>query len=150
MKAIRAEFRGDNLVITYESAEAEDTNGEFEDIIPLPPRVSASGATVFGPASSPESWTELDLSSVVGENTALVILSVSAATTMDAVAVRRNGDTDEYQNTGDDSAFGCASGFYNATDAALVLICVTDAAGVIEWITESSQTATVKLIAYIK
>jgi len=143
-------FNGDTLIATYESALAEDTNQEFEENIPLPPRVAVSGATVFGPASSPTSWTDLDLSGTVGENSALVFLAISAGTAMDAIAVRKNGDTDEYHNTGDDSAFGCASAFYNGTAAAAVLICVTDTAGKIEWITESSQTDTVKLIAYIK
>lgn len=109
-----------------------------------------SGTTVFT-GDSPTSWTSLDLSGVIGANNfALVILQISATGDMDATAVRRRGDTAEYYNPSvEASAYGCALGHHDST-ADLVLLCVTSEGGRIEWITENSMPATIKLIAYIK
>ena len=109
---------------------------------------TVSGAEVFS-GTSPTSWTDLDLSGTIGANSALVILAISSGVDMNALAVRKNGDTDEYYNVAvEANAYGCAIAHHDA-DAVLVLICVTDTAGVIEWITESAQTASIKLLAYI-
>ena len=150
MKVKDVAFDGDDIVLTVESALAEDNNQEYESRVPMPPNVIVSGATVFGPASSPTSWTDLDLSGTVGSRSVLAILQITAAGNMEATAVRKNGDSTEYYDDGaKEAAYGCALASHDSS-AALVLICVTDAAGVIEWITEASQTATIKLIAYIK
>lgn len=110
--------------------------------------LTVSGSTVFS-GSSPTSWTDLDLSTYVGENSALVILSISGDGDMNATAVRQNGDTLQYYDNGvEANAYGAALAHHDA-DAVLILICVTDTAGVIEWITETSQTASIKLIAYV-
>ena len=112
--------------------------------------LTVSGVTVVDAQPSPTSWTELDLSSVVGTNNALVILAFSATGDMNATAVRRKGDTDEYYSTFNEAnACGVALGHHDSTSV-MVLICATDAAGVIEWITETSRTAIVKLMAYIR
>ncbi len=111
---------------------------------------TVSGATVVNAQASPTSWTNLDLSGTVGANSAFVILAISAGTDMNAVAVRRSGDTDEYYDaSAEANAYGCALGHHDSTNV-LVLMCVTSSSGVVQWITESQQTATVKLIAYIK
>jgi len=111
--------------------------------------VIVSGVTVYN-GESPTSWTDLDLSSIVGINSAMVILSFQATKDMDAISVRKNGDTEDYYCAAADAmAYGMALGHHDTT-AVLVLICVTDTNGVIEWITENSETAIVKVIAYIK
>lgn len=110
---------------------------------------TVSGAEVFN-GLSPTSWTTLDLSGIVGSNSALVLLKISAASDMDAVAVRTNEDTSEYWNaTADASAYGMALGHHDSV-AVLVLMVVTDTNGVIEWKTEKSSTATINIISYIK
>ena len=129
----------------YNSAmEAADNQIEMNKTV-----LNVSGATTYT-GDSPEVWTDLDLSSIVGANSALVILQISASGDMNAVAIRMNGDEgDYYCSAGDSNAYGVALGHHDTT-AILVLICVTDTAGIIEWITESSSTATIKVIAYIK
>lgn len=111
--------------------------------------LTVSGATAYSGAS-PTSWTDLNLSSIVGENSAMVILQISATSDMNATAIRKNGDGAEYYSASNEaSAYGIALGHHDST-CDMVLICVTDTSGVIEWKTESSSTATIKVIAYIK
>jgi len=105
-----------------------------------------SGATVVDAQTSPTSWTDLDLSGIVGSSNVVAILSFTSTMDMDFVAVRSKGDTDEYFNTQNQ---GCTVGVHKE-NTTVILICITDASGVIQWITESSGTATVKVIAYIK
>ena len=113
---------------------------------------TVSGATVIDAQASPETWTELDLSGIVGANSALVILGITATADMDATAVRMAGDTNEYYDAAADAtAFGVALGHHESgAGATMVLMCITSTAGKIEWKTEATQTATIKLIAYIK
>jgi len=107
-----------------------------------------SGTQVFS-GDSPSSWTDLDLSGVVGSNSALVMLRIHAGSDMNAVCVRMNGDTVEYYSAvADSSAQGVALAHHDSTNA-IVLMVVTDTSGVIEWRTEASQTATIDIIAYI-
>lgn len=109
-----------------------------------------SGASVFS-GTSPTVWSELDLSEVVGVNSALVLLRIHAGSDMDATSVRMKGDTVEYYNeAADASAQGLALAHHNSTNA-IVLMVVTDTMGKIEWITESEVSdATIDVIAYIK
>ena len=114
---------------------------------------TVSGATIINAQASPDgAWADIDLSGTVGANVALVALGIYATGDMDATAVRMNGDAYEYYDAAADAtAFGVALGHHESgAGAGMVLMCVTDTAGVIEWITEASQTATIKLIAYIK
>ena len=108
-----------------------------------------SGATYN--TTTPLTWTDLDLSGVVGSNSAWVILSIHANSDINAVAVRKNGDTTEYYNAAADaSAQGMALAHHASTNA-VVLSSLTDNAGVIEWISETAvANATVTVISYIK
>jgi len=108
-----------------------------------------SGAKIFN-GSSPTSWTVLDLSEIVGNYSALVVLKISAISDMDAVAVRTKDDVDEFWNTtADASAYGLALGHHDSV-ASLVLMVATNPSGMIEWRTEKAATATIDVIAYIK
>ena len=107
-----------------------------------------SNAEVFSGAS-PTAWTDLDLSGIVGAKRTTLWVKIEAAADMNATAVRTNGDTDEFHSvTAEANASGCALGHHDA-GTHLVLKVVTDAVGVIEWITETSQTATVDVIDYL-
>lgn len=106
-----------------------------------------SGAEVFSGAS-PVAWTDLDLSGTIGAVRAWVFLKIDASGDMNATAVRTNGDGDEFwDNAADADAYGTALG-HHTSGVHLVLQAVTDASGVIEWKTETTQTATVDLIMY--
>jgi len=109
-----------------------------------------SGAQAFS-GSSPTSWTDLDLSSIVGASQALVMLQFKAGNDMNALAVRTNGDTEEYYHTSSDaSAQGLQLAHHDSVNV-LSLMVVTDSAGVIEWRTEtSSGSAVVNVVMYIK
>lgn len=106
--------------------------------------VNYSGTQVFS-GTSPTSWTDLDVSAVTGAKTSLVVLGINKGAQSGNVAVRRNGDTDEYY---DSSMQGAACGVVTTNDY-IVVICFTDDAGVIEWRTEGAEATTVDVIGYI-
>ena len=104
--------------------------------------VFASGST------TPTAWTDLDLSGTVGANAALVLLKVARAGGTQFVAVRKNGDTDEfYSGT---AMGGCAAAALQ-TAIHTVFLVATDNSGKIEWKNNAARTdVTVDIIAYIK
>ena len=112
-----------------------------------------SGATVTTPdtvlvnaAASPVAWTDLD----TGLGGAyFVTLAISATADMDAISIRRKGDTIEYYNEANDvNAQGTQLGHHDSV-AVMVLACFTDSNGYVQWITEASRTATVTLTGAI-
>lgn len=112
-------------------------------------RLIVEDTEVFSSAA-PTSWTDLDLSGTVGANTALVLLKLSSNTGGDDVAVRKNGDTDEFWNTNTTDARGCAL-FQSITGGCHVVVIVcTDTAGKIEWKSQAGDSYTVDVMAYIK
>ena len=111
--------------------------------------LTVSETEVFS-GTIPTAWTDLDLSGTVGSQATLVMLKVYQPIGIVALAVRKNGDTDEFytSNTGD--ARGVAlTKVYSLVHA--VLIVSTDNAGKIEWRGSSTTTnTTIDIIAYIK
>ncbi len=104
-----------------------------------------SNAEVFN-GTSPTAWTDLDLSGTVGAKTALVLLKCGDANDR-MIAVRTNGDTDEfYADVVTPSGVALADG--KNTHKAVLLVC-TDSSGVIEWKTEVANTWVLDVIAYI-
>ncbi len=119
----------------------------FAKLATLPLAMTLDGTKVFD-GTAPTSWTDLDLSSVVGANVALVILNVYNAISVAAAAVRTKGDGKEYYTTG--TSQGCAQGDLGS-GVNCVFIVITDANGVIQWINESaSANAKVFMMAYLK
>lgn len=99
--------------------------------------------------NSPTTWTDLDLSSVIGSKLSLVLLKVFFGTPA-ACAFRKNGDTDQqYNATEADAASGC--GLIDGSDSChKVIAALTDAAGIVEWISEAARAnTTVDVIAYV-
>ena len=111
--------------------------------------LTVSETEVFS-GTSPTSFTDLNLSGTIGSNAALVLIKVYSASSFLALAVRKNGDTDEFYGAASKSV-GCAiaddalAGSYYA-----VLLVTTDTSGVIEWRTGIAETTTIDIIAYIK
>lgn len=101
---------------------------------------------------SPLAMTDLDLSSFesLGANKALVLLVFTSTGDMNAVAVKAKGDASNYYDAAvEANAYGVALGHHDA-NADMVLLCTTDANGIIQWQTETEQTAQVYMLAYIK
>jgi len=102
----------------------------------------------------PTSWTDLDLSGTVGAQATLVMLKFIAKSSgygFNRVAVRRNGDTDEFFHTVDvPLGVATAEGDY---DYHIVLLVTTDTDGRIEWRVEHVSLyvlAIIDVMAYIK
>jgi len=109
------------------------------------PRSSAimafPSSEVFASGAVPTSWTDLDLSSVVGVTTALVFLKVTHDNSNAKIRFRTNGDTDEIYD-------GASASGSTADDMYVTVI--TDSAGVVEWNCEAAATGVVTLLAYLK
>ena len=89
------------------------------------------------PTPDPSAWTDLDLSAYVGSNRAIVILKILNNTANErTVAVRPNGDATEYYET--NISRGCAAADLGVNIAS-ILVCETDAAGIIEWWAEAKD-----------
>lgn len=87
-------------------------------------------------------WTTLSLASVVGANSALVLLRITGNATA-TIRFRKNGDTTiaiaKGANTVDIS-----------TNNGAYAVCVTDSSGVVEWISTTSISGNVWVEAYLK
>ena len=119
--------------------------------VDVPATLTVSETEVFD-GIPPVAWTDLNLSSVVGANVALVILKVQHGFgTSKAMAFRKNGDTDEHYSTaavelGSGAALVDSSNAYHQ-----IVVVVTDSGGIIEWKTEeATDNTTVDVIAYVK
>ncbi len=102
-------------------------------------------------AAAPVAWTDLDLSAVVGANPAIVMLKFAETANVSTprVAVRRNGDTDEFYGFAPQTGIATGETAQNST-VHIVLLVATDAAGKIEWIAEAAGAMTVDVVAYVK
>jgi len=113
-----------------------------------PSPLTVAETEVFN-GTAPTSWTDLDLSAVVGANYAIVLLKVKACGSGEGVAFRKNGDTDEFWHTSGSGGTLLVS--TAAEDVYHGLFVPTDNAGKIEW---KAQTAVaghiIAVIAYIK
>lgn len=134
---------GDIWVDTGESPPVMKQCESVDPVTFVASNAGSNGATltvaeteVFS-GTSPTSWTDLNLSGVVGANAALVILKEFGSGYGQPCGFRRNGDTD-------DASLGQALNWK-------VHIVPTDANGIVEWKTGSAVAGwTVDVIAYIK
>lgn len=125
------------------------TGGNVEEV-----DMPAAGATltvatteVFS-GTSPSSYTDLDLSGVVGENVALVILKIyNPRASTQSKGFRANGET-EFSRYTYDAAHSNAQAI--ATDFCMVIV-HTDSGGIVEWRdSNANANSTVDIVAYIK
>jgi hypothetical protein len=95
-------------------------------------KLSDPGTQVYN-ATAPTTWTDLNLSSVVGTNRAMVFLQVGPSTTTPSnVYFRPNGTT---STINDGVTFGASS----ETICVYILV-TTDASGIVEWYCTSAAT----------
>ena len=106
-----------------------------------------SGTEKFN-GTTPNIWTDLDLSSVVGANRVLVYLRVTCSVA-NQIVFRTNGDALSVGSDGNDlGVTGCTP---PAGGGGFVLV-MTDTAGIVEWgsLLNQGGTATVTVSGYIK
>jgi len=116
----------------------------------IPGGWNSSGAIVFDDALVANTWNELDLSSVVGAQEALVILKIKCKTSGNRhMTIKPHGDADDYANDwGAANANQIQVGFMNTYYLAIV---TTDNNGSISlnpWAFVDSWE--IKLLGYIK
>lgn len=112
---------------------------------PIPSSVLTVAETQVFDGTALLSWTDLDLSAVVGANLAFVLLKVGSNAAR-IYGFRQKGDTDEQYDT-DNRTGNC---IYLATNTFGIVVVVTDAAGVIQWRTSTgAPVATIDVIGYI-
>ncbi len=93
----------------------------------------------------PTTWTDLDLSAVVGSKSVKVSLKCYSKSSPMVVAFRRNGDTDELHNS-----FGSNAGT-TTYERWCIYECFTDPNGVVEWKTGGAVGGvTVDVVGYMK
>jgi len=98
---------------------------------------------------APTAWTDLDLSGTIGGKASLVLLKlIGASIDTHAMAMRKNGDTDEFYDAAATRPAGCAL-IVGLNNKGLVLLVATDPAGIIEWRMSNADTVTVDVMGYI-
>jgi len=114
--------------------------------LPSAPILTIAETQVYT-GNSPIAWTDLDLSSVIGAQKALVLLKVIAAGGFTSICFRANGDTDEHYGTGTDA--GGTAKVYAQNNIAFYVETITDANGIIEWKASGALATTVDIVAFI-
>ena len=101
--------------------------------------------------NGPSSYTDLDLSAVVGANSAMVYLRVKhCANLYDIYYFRVNGET-EGVSVDTTYATGGVSVCDPVGDGGIeYVIVVTDSAGIVEWLSNNQHATKINVIAYIK
>lgn len=112
-----------------------------------------SNSVEYASAAPPTSWQDLDLSGTIGAKRALVLLEIAGGSaspgTYIRIAVRPDGDTDDYLASSSNAPMGCATCVLDA-DHATALVVETSSSGVIEWIANSSsRDIGVRLLGYL-
>jgi hypothetical protein len=131
--------------ITIDNATNADTvDGSHASAFATSGHVHSGGPnTIVYNTNAPSSWTDLDLSSVVGSNSALVVMRITNnhGSQDEAYAFRTNGDsTTQRDGAGAQNPINPG---YSAT-----LIAVTDSAGIVEWDTTFGYNTTVTVLWY--
>lgn len=110
-----------------------------------------SGTEVFADAAAPQSYTDLDLSAVVGANRALVHLKVKNTSGSSRTFVfRTNGESDEVGYSTPDPESGATCAAYIRPGYIGYFTVLTDASGIIEWKAAGTTNASVNLLTYQK
>jgi len=98
--------------------------------------------------SVPASWTDLDLSSVVGKRHALVMLKIEyTAGNPTAMYFRTNGETQEVAGDAEHAAGNNI--IYMSSDKICNLVLETDANGIIEWYVVFGTSAKIYVMGFV-
>lgn len=105
--------------------------------------------TVFS-GTSPTTWTDMtDLPSIIGEISAIVLFYIKPLASSGALALRPNGDSDDWSNGSIEYGKGCAAIRFNVSVDESSAFMITDSAGLVEWIASGAVSMTVDAIGYI-
>lgn len=109
-----------------------------------------SGVKVHDNTAAPTSWTDLDLSSVVGKNRALVFVKLKNrdATRKEGYAFRIKGETEEVAR---DILQASMNNMVSITEGNIAhFVMETNVDGVLEWNTNSGKDTDIWVVGYIK
>lgn len=113
--------------------------------VPVGATLTLIDTEVFS-GNCPTSWTDLNLSGIIGAQVTMVLLRVTCATRF--TAFRRNGDTHEYLNA---STYpGGTALIGGRTGVNFTALVTTDSGGIIEWNADGASATVLDVIAYIK
>jgi len=98
---------------------------------------------------SPTSWSDLNLSSYVGSNKALVLLAIATNSNYGYgyMVMQKSGDETLVNSSYWGNACG---GFTAAAGKYIYVVGVTNDNGVISWKSTNNANSTIKLLAYVK
>lgn len=108
-----------------------------------------NSSTVFSSAAAPTSFTDLDLSSVVGSNQAIVLLRVESNSATADYKFRENGMTDDIGLDSNTQLGGGSSAATVANGNSAYIVVATDSSGIVEWKAQGAHTTIVHMVAYI-
>lgn len=108
-----------------------------------------SGVKVYDNTNSPTSWTDLDLSAVVGKNRAFVLIKIlnRNAALDNYCYTRMNGETNEVAK---DATLGCMlNGVVLAPTNIAYFVIETDKNGIFEWKAVANRKTDIWVLGYI-
>jgi len=109
-----------------------------------------SGVKVYDNAVAPMAWTDLNLSSVIGKNRALVFLKFKNRYNelSNVIHLRSNGDT---ANVATSSVFAGANNIVMISHGYIAhLVMETDENGIVEWKADDPDETDIWILGYIR
>ena len=105
---------------------------------------------VFASAASPLTWTDLNLSAIVGAKKAIVFLLIhNTDAASQPIAFRGNGETELGAPSGASSVAAAGTATEIAAGGFGLVIVWTDKNGIVEWQGSISRTAAIDIVAFI-
>lgn len=106
-----------------------------------------SGDLVFDNSAAPTADTDLDISSVVGNNRALVFIKIKdRGGSVRRVGFKAKGDTDTSYTSTDANA----SGVYIGSNNAAFAVATTDSDGILSWRSNGTGLIDVYIMAFVR
>tara|TARA_R110000782_G_scaffold106989_3_gene195377 strand:- start:422 stop:1258 length:837 start_codon:yes stop_codon:yes gene_type:complete len=141
-------FDNDDLLDNSDTAGGSATRGAtqrsvkaYVDASPSSSLQSSTAAAATGTISGTSSYTELDLSSVVGSNKAMVIMEVYNGSANRGFHFRTNGSPGQYTSQG-----GSSSVFVGPSNVGGTVVVTTDSAGKLQHRANSTSTGTTYVV----
>tara|TARA_R110002124_G_scaffold103367_2_gene252330 strand:+ start:520 stop:1272 length:753 start_codon:yes stop_codon:yes gene_type:complete len=132
---------GTGILINDDALGTSDTKGATQGNIKAyvdEYALTYSGAT--GTFNSTTSYADLNLSSVVGSNRAMVIMEVFDASGIANIFFRTKGSSVIYFSGGNNAGWGASATALNTTNGGGTIVVVTDSSGIIEHVVDVSRT----------
>ena len=133
-------------IVKVDAAATLITDGDITDCgITVEKGYAYSGSSAYSGAA-PTSWTDLDMSAIVGSIRAIVLLKVTnnSTTSTRTYAFRPNGDTDEYYNV----TYPTPSNFKLFEEMSALVTVQTDTSGIIEWMASGANDTDIVVLSY--